>query len=57
MFWIPGPESGTCRYSVVPDMLSYNKTKKVAVYGNVQVTYLGGGSQGQDREDREFLES
>lgn len=35
-------KEGTCRYSVVPDMLSYDKTKKVAVYGNVQVTYLGG---------------
>lgn len=36
-------KNGTCLYSVVPDMLSYNKTKKVAVYENVQVTYLGGG--------------
>ncbi len=34
---------GTCEYRTVPDMLSYHKMKKVAVYGDVQVTYLGGG--------------
>ncbi len=33
---------GTCEYRVVPDMLSYQKMKKVAVYGRVQVTYLSG---------------
>ena len=36
---------GICDYRVVPDMLSYHKTKKVAVYKKVQVTYLGGGYQ------------
>lgn len=35
-------KEGSSVYRVVPDMLSYHKTKKVAVYGNVQVTYLGG---------------
>lgn len=35
-------KGGTSTYRVVPDMLSYCKTKKVAVYGKVQVTYLGG---------------
>lgn len=34
-------KEGSSTYRVVPDMLSYCKTKKVAVYGKVQVTYLG----------------
>lgn len=35
-------KEGTSTYRIVPDMLSYCKTKKVAVYGKVQATYLGG---------------
>lgn len=34
--------AGTCEYRIVPDMLTYDKMKSVAVYGSVQVTYLGG---------------
>ncbi len=33
---------GKCEYRTVPDMLSYQKMKKVVVYKDVQVTYLGG---------------